>query len=133
VNCEFDQEKLEECLARSINSCGLEDVLAVAGIQAGETVTLQINHDDATLVEHKLLIENHNVDVAQTKTDFEQEMKSFLKRAEKSHGLLSALPKSDPCDDGRTETPFTFTFIICRKIPIPAFIICPRPPAPCDL
>jgi hypothetical protein len=119
VNCEeFVQENLKERLDRSVNGSGLSNILSNLGITAEESVELIIKQGNNTIGRHKILLESHNGDVSEAEINLEQDMKNFLRQAEFDHGLLSALPKADPRSDGSTETPFTFTFVICRRKPI---------------
>ena len=51
----------------------------------------------------------HPVPDPLTPIDFDQKILDFLDQAETSHGLLSALPKSDPLPDESTKTSFQLT------------------------
>lgn len=112
MSTEFDRQKLEACLAKCIDGCGLRDILTQNGIPADETVMLHVKRDDEILVSQEIPAKSSASSIARQPTNFVEEIHDFLDRAETSDGLLSALPKSDSCTDGTSETLYKFIFDI---------------------
>lgn len=107
------KQDLENCLAQSIVSCRLREILAKAGIPESEPIKLSIKCVDTdmdVITDYEIPTTIPPVPVAATETDFDQEIKNFLDQAETDHGLLSALSKSDPLPDGTTNRTFDVTF-----------------------
>ncbi len=143
MSYEFNPEEVKDCLAKCIVSGGLSGglrkILAKAGIPESEPAKLNIKCVDIDLdvvKDYEIPITTPQVSVTPTETNCEQEIKDFLNQAETDHGLLSALPKSDPSTDGSTRTSFEFTLdssiVPPKSVSFPACICCtPRACDPC--
>lgn len=106
-----NKQKLETILDQFMYSAELRRILAKAGIPESEPVKLSIKCGDMDVItDYEIPTTSPQFPFAPIETDFEQEMKILLDRAEDSHGFLSKLPPSDKLSGGTTKTFFQLVF-----------------------
>jgi hypothetical protein len=90
-----EKEELESSLSKSVIALQLRDILTKTGIPSDETVTLRIQQDDDIIVSVEVPKKSPEIIIPQLATNFAEEIRIFLNRAEALNNLHNLLPRSD--------------------------------------